>query len=140
MKFVDLVTTFYEFPLNVNRSLRISYPTHDADTDGRRPIYPALPVFVFDRSVFATVDLIKGWNIEWPRLEADDFIMAIGSSRPLEDATRIAYRELIRRIAAEYGYDQWDACMMLSQCGKVRLGNFVDAKYTIGAAAPKEYL
>ena len=41
------------------------------------------------------VDLIKGWNIEWPRLENEEVIMAIGSTRPLEDATRIAYRELV---------------------------------------------
>ncbi len=87
-----------------------------------------------------TVDLIKGWPIEWPRLEADDFIMTIGSTRPLEDAARIAYRELVRWMAADYGFDQWDAYMMLSQCGKVRLGNFVDPKYTVGAAVPKKYL
>ena len=30
--------------------------------------------------------------------------------------------------------------MMLSQCGKVRLGNFVDPKYTMGAAIPKKYI
>ena len=41
------------------------------------------------------VDLIKGWTIEWPRLENEEVIMAIGSTRPLEDATRIAYRELV---------------------------------------------
>lgn len=87
-----------------------------------------------------TIDLIKKWPIEWPRLEADDFIMAIGSTRPLEDATRIAYRELILWMEAEYGFDRWDAYMMLSQCGKVRLGNFVDPKYTVGAAIPKKYL
>ena len=87
-----------------------------------------------------TVDLIKAWNIEWPRLEADDFIMAIGSARPLEDATRIAFRELIRWMVKDYGYDQWDAYMMLSQCARVRLGNFVDPKYTVGAAIPKKYL
>lgn len=86
------------------------------------------------------VDVIKGWTIEWPRLETDEFIMAIGSARPLEDATRIAYRELIRWMAADYGYDQLDAYMMLSQCGKVRLGNFVDPKYTVGAAVSKKYL
>ena len=86
------------------------------------------------------VDLIKGWAIEWPRLEKQDFIMAIGSARPLEDATRIAYRELVRWLAAEYGFDQWDAYMMLSQCGRVRLGNFVDPKYTVGAAILKKYL
>jgi amidase len=29
---------------------------------------------------------------------------------------------------------------MLSQCGKVRLGNFVDPKYTVGAGISKNYL
>lgn len=87
-----------------------------------------------------SVDLIKGWSIEWPRLETDEFIMAIGSARPLEDATRIAYRELVRWMAKDYGFDQWDAYMMLSQCGKVRLGNFVDPKYTVGASIRKHYL
>lgn len=87
-----------------------------------------------------TVDLIKGWSIDWPRLEAESFIMAIGSARPLEDATRIAYRELVRWMVCDYGFDQWDAYMMLSVCGKARLGNFVDPKYTVGALIEKKYL
>lgn len=86
------------------------------------------------------LDLIKDWPIEWPRLENEAQIMAIGSARPLEDATRIAYKELILWMEAEYGYDRWDAYMMLSQCGRVRLGNFVDPKYTVGAGINKEYL
>ncbi len=86
------------------------------------------------------VELIKGWSIEWPRLENEEVIMAIGSTRPLEDATRIAYRELVYWMAKDYGFDKWDAYMMLSQCGKVRLGNFVDPKYTVGAAISKKYL
>ena len=86
------------------------------------------------------VDVIKGWTIDWPRLEREDFIMAIGSARPLEDATRIAYRELVLWMEAEYGFDRWDAYMMLSQCGRVRLGNFVDPKYTVGAAILKSWL
>jgi acetamidase/formamidase len=86
------------------------------------------------------VDVIKGWTIDWPRLEREDFIMAIGSARPLEDATRIAYRELVLWMEAEYGFDRWDAYMMLSQCGRVRLGNFVDPKYTVGAGILKSWL
>jgi acetamidase/formamidase len=86
------------------------------------------------------VDLIKNWTIDWPRLETEEMIMAIGSARPLEDATRIAYKELILWMEREYGYDRWDAYMMLSQCGKVRLGNFVDPKYTVGAGITKNYL
>jgi amidase len=86
------------------------------------------------------VDLIKNWQIEWPRMENADSIMSIGSARPLEDATRIAYCELVRWMADDYGFDRWDAYMMLSQCGKVRLGNFVDPKYTVGAMIAKLHL
>ena len=86
------------------------------------------------------VDLIKRWRIDWPRLENADALMSIGSARPLEDATRIAYRELVLWMAADYGFDKWDAYMLLSQCGKVRLGNFVDPKYTVGAMIAKHYL
>ena len=86
------------------------------------------------------VDLIKGWQLAWPRLENASVIMAIGSARPLEDATRIAYKELILWLEADYGYERWDAYMMLSQCGQVRLGNFVDPKYTVGAGISKMYL
>ncbi len=91
----------------------------------------------YSATVTIRVDLIKGWTIDWPRLETADLIMAIGSARPLEDATRIAYRELIRWMVAEFGFDKWDAYMLLSQCGIVRLGNFVDPKYSVAAAVRK---
>ena len=86
------------------------------------------------------VDVIKNWSIEWPRLETEHMLMTIGSARPLEDATRIAYKDLVLWMEAEYGFDRWDAYMMLSQCGIVRFGNFVDPKYTVGTGILKRYL
>lgn len=86
------------------------------------------------------VDLIKNWQIAWPRLENEKFIMAIGSTRPMEDAARIAYRELIHWMVADYGFDQYEAYFLLTQAGKVRLGNMVDPKYTLGASILKSYL
>jgi len=86
------------------------------------------------------VDLIKGWTISWPRLETADFIMTIGSARPMEDAARIAYRELCRWMAADYGFDEIDAYMLLTQAGRIRLGNMVDPKYTLGASIKKSLL
>lgn len=86
------------------------------------------------------VDLIKNWTIHWPRLETKDFIMTIGSARPMEDAARIAYRELCRWMAADYGFDEIDAYMLLTQAGRVRLGNMVDPKYTLGASIKKSFL
>ena len=63
--------------------------------------------------------------------------MTIGSSRPMEDAARGAYRELIRWMAADFGFDEIDAYMLLTQCGRIRLGNMVDPKYTVGASVLK---
>ena len=52
----------------------------------------------------------------------------------------LIFATAVTSIAPEFGFDRWDAYMMLSQCGKVRLGNFVDPKYTVGAGILKEYL
>ncbi|HDZ0864055.1 TPA: acetamidase/formamidase family protein [Klebsiella pneumoniae] len=86
------------------------------------------------------VDLIKNWQLSWPRMENAENIMSIGSARPLEDATRIAYRDLIYWLVEDFGFEQWEAYMLLSQCGKVRLGNMVDPKYTVGAMLNKNLL
>jgi amidase len=86
------------------------------------------------------VDLIKNWPIAWPRLENERFIMAIGSTRPMEDAARIAYRELINWLVSDYKWDKYEAYFFLTQAGRVRLGNMVDPKYTLGASILKSYL
>jgi acetamidase/formamidase len=83
------------------------------------------------------IDLIKGWPISWPRLETPEFYMTIGSARPMEDAARIAYRELVRWMASDFGFDELDAYFLLTQAGRVRLGNMVDPKYTLGASIKK---
>jgi len=86
------------------------------------------------------IDLVKNHPISWPRLETETFIMTIGSARPLEDAARIAYRELVRWVSADTGMPEDEAYMLLTMCGKVRLGNMVDPKYTIGASINRAYL
>jgi acetamidase/formamidase len=91
-------------------------------------------------TVTLQIDVIKNWSFAWPRLETESFLMTIGSARPLEDAARIAYRELVRWMSADYGFDEIDAYMLLSQAGRIRLGNMVDPKYTMGASILKKYL
>jgi acetamidase/formamidase len=86
------------------------------------------------------VDLIKNWSIAWPRLETKDFIMTIGSARPMEDAARIAYRELTRWLASDYGFEELEAYFLLTQAGRMRVGNMVDPKYTLGASILKTYI
>ena len=90
--------------------------------------------------VSLVVDLIRDWPIQWPRVESEDWIMSVGSVRPLEDAVRIAYRDLIYWMAEQYGFDRLEAYMLLTQCGKVRVGNVVDPNYTVGASISRNYL
>ncbi|MEF8778419.1 MAG: acetamidase/formamidase family protein [Natronomonas sp.] len=87
-----------------------------------------------------SVDVVEDWPLEWPRVETDTFIMSVGSSRPMEDAARTAYADLIDWLVAEYSFDKYDAYMLLTQVGGVRLANMVDPNYTIGASISKEYL
>ncbi|WP_147113544.1 acetamidase/formamidase family protein [Tateyamaria sp. syn59] len=86
------------------------------------------------------IDLIKGHGNAWPQLETEDAMMFVGSARPLEDASRIAYRELVRWVAAQTRQSEEEAYMLLTMCGKVRLGNMVDPKYSVGASILKRYL
>jgi len=85
-------------------------------------------------------DLVKGQRIRWPRIENDEFIMVAGSVRPLIDALRIAYVELIEWLVAEYGFDKLDAFQIASQAGVVRVANVVDPNYTVIAKFPKKFL
>lgn len=85
-------------------------------------------------------DLIKGKRIRWPRGEDDSHIMVFGSVRPLIDAMRIAYVELIEWLVAEYGFDKMEAFQVVSQVGEVRVANIVDPNYTVVAKFPKRLL
>jgi amidase len=86
------------------------------------------------------IDLIKDWSLAWPRLEDEDRIMSIGSSKPLEDAVKIAYNDLVHWMVDSYGFDKWDAYFILTQVGRVRVANVVDPLYTAGAWIEKRYL
>jgi amidase len=85
-------------------------------------------------------DVIKGRRIRWPRIENDEFIMVAGSQRPLIDALRIAYVELIEWLVADYGFDKMEAYQVASQVGVVRVANVVDPHYTVVAKFPKALL
>ena len=86
------------------------------------------------------VDLIKGKSINWPRIENDEYLMATGSYRPLEDAFRIAYKELVMWLVNDYGYDMMDAYQLCSQVGEVDVVQVVDPNYTVVAKIPKKYV
>ena len=86
------------------------------------------------------VMVIKGQKISWPRFENDQAIMTVGAYRPLDDAARIAFTELVKWIHADYGLSELDAYELLSKVAKVRLAEMVDPNYVIIASIEKKYL
>ena len=84
--------------------------------------------------------LEQGRAIAWPRIESATELMTVGSSRPLEDAARIAWVELISWLVADYGFDRWEAYQLLTQAGRMRVGNMVDPKYSMVAKIEKRFL
>jgi acetamidase/formamidase len=72
------------------------------------------------------VDVIKSAYVEWPRAEDDRF--------------RIAYTQLARRLASDFGLSTIDAYQLVSQVAKTGVANVVDTNYTVLAKFPKRYL
>lgn len=83
-------------------------------------------------------ELIKNKKINWPRIESDKEIMTVGSAKPMEDAARIAYSELIEWMV-ELGWDKFEAYQALTQIGKLHVGNMVDTTYSLVAKIEKKY-
>ena len=86
------------------------------------------------------VELVKGGAPLWPRLEDDTHWTAVGSSRPLEDAWRIANADLVRWVGELFGLHTMDAYQLCSQIAHVPVANVVDANYSAVVKAPKGLL
>jgi len=86
------------------------------------------------------IDLVKACSIPGVRLETEDFIMPAGFVRPMEDAARMAYRDLVRWLVEDYGFEQTEASFPATRDDKMRVGNWVDTKYTPGASMLKQYM
>jgi amidase len=87
-----------------------------------------------------SVDLIKGKKINWPRLENQDFIMVLGSSRALNEALQHATTELLRWLMSSYGFDERGASLLLGQGMEYEISNVVDPEFTVVAKMRKRYL
>lgn len=86
------------------------------------------------------VDLIKGGAPTWPRMESDDHLVVIGSSRPLEDAWRASQADMIAWFGQLYGLDKMDGYQLLTQISQSPLANVCDANYSAATKVAKNLL
>lgn len=85
-------------------------------------------------------DLVKGKHTNWPRFENEKEIMAAGIYRPVDDAVRIAFTELVAWIHADFGLSELDTYELLSKVGKIHLTEMVDPNYVVVASIEKKFL
>jgi len=85
-----------------------------------------------------TIGLVKGKAIGWPRIESADRIMAVGVARPMDDAVRIAFSQLILWLEEEHGLDAWDAYNLCTQVAEISVGWWTQS--SVAAKFPKAYL
>jgi acetamidase/formamidase len=64
----------------------------------------------------------------------------VGAYRPVDDALRIAFTELVYWIHKDYGLSELDAYELLSKVGRIHLNEMVDPNYVVVASVEKKYL
>ncbi len=79
-------------------------------------------------------------RLTWPRIETPTHICTTGCARPLEDAMRIAFEEMIYWMEESYGIPQAEGYMLLGQIAQARCTQMVNPKFTYICKVPKEIL
>jgi acetamidase/formamidase len=124
------------FPVNVRGAMLFLGDGHAAMGDGE-VAGTAIEVPLRGR---VQVQVIKGRKINWPQFENDDYIMTVGAYRPLDDALRIAFTELVGWIHKDYGLSDLDAYELLSKVAEIHLNEMVDPNYVVVAKINKKFL
>ncbi len=82
-------------------------------------------------NVELTVDLVKKRDTPWPRIENAQWMMSVGASRPLEDAARIAFKDMVAWVREKTGLAELDAYEFVSQAARAPIVEMVDPQYTV---------
>lgn len=132
---VSVGNTLY-LPVNVAGALLYMGDGHAAMGDGE----VAGTAIEVPLRVRLQVSVIKGKKIAWPRFENEREIMAVGIYRPVDDALRIAFTQLVDWMHADYGLSKIDAYELLSKVAKIHLTEMVDPNYVVVASIERKYL
>jgi amidase len=132
---VSVGNTLY-LPVNVSGGLLYFGDGHAAMGDGEI----AGTAIEVPMKARLQLDLVKGKHTNWPRFENEKEIMCAGIYRPVDDALRIAFTELVGWIHADYGLSELDTYELLSKVGKIHLTEMVDPNYVVVASVEKKYL
>ncbi len=91
-------------------------------------------------NVELTIDLVKRRDTPWPQIENAEWLMSVGAGRPLEDAARIAFKDMVQWVREKTGMGEMDAYQFVSQSARAPVVQIVDPNYTVLVKVPKSRL
>jgi acetamidase/formamidase len=80
------------------------------------------------------------FEILWPRVETDAYVMAIGSATSLQQALQHATTELHHWLDDDYGFSERSLSIFLSQAIEYEIANAIGPDFTVLAKVRKSYL
>lgn len=81
--------------------------------------------------------LHKDMHLEWPRAETPTHYISMGTNEDLDEAARIAVREMIAFLVSEKGMTREDAYMLCSLAVDFHITQVVDGKLGVHGMLPK---
>ena len=89
-------------------------------------------------TVTIKVDLMKGKEIERPRIRSSHELMCVATGTPMERSVARAYSDLILWMEEEFGVSRWDGYSLCTQVGEISVGYFFIG--TVAAKIRLEYV
>ena len=81
--------------------------------------------------------MIKGARLKWPRAETPTHYITMGLSEDLDDASRLAVREMVEFLMAEKQLSREDAYMLCALAADLHVTQAVDATKGVHASIAK---
>lgn len=87
--------------------------------------------------VTVKLDLLKGQRIQRPRLENSRYVMTIASAKTIEDASRIALKDMLELLLERTSLTREEAYALLGAIADVKIANLVDPEVTVRVTVPR---
>lgn len=84
-----------------------------------------------------TVDILKGSAIAFPRVENQEYFMAMGIAGSLDEATRIATSQMANWLKQAYRLTDNEVALVMGTALKYDIAEMVDPQYNVVAKIPK---
>jgi amidase len=87
--------------------------------------------------VTVKLDVLKGQRIRRPRLENSRYMMTIASAKTVEEASKIALKDMLELLVERTGLTGEEAYALLGAIADVRIANLVDPEVTVRVVVPR---